>query len=60
MCHGLFDEYLLGLAYVISHEQLYLAVFNYTSFMLTVAMGGKQKILLSGSILLFKKYLFCF
>lgn len=50
MCHGLFDEYLLGLAYVISREQLYLTIFNYTSFMLTVVIGRKQKILLSRSI----------
>lgn len=58
MCHRLFDEYLLGLAYVISHAQLYVAIFNYTSFVLTVAIGRKQKILLSGCI--FKNIYFVF
>lgn len=42
MCHGLLDEYLLGLADVISQEQLHVDIFNYTSFVLAVAIGKKQ------------------
>ena len=58
MCHGLLDEYLLGLADVISQEQLHVGIFNYTSFVLAVAIGRKQTILQSRHILLLNNIYF--